>query len=202
MLACMSEREEIKLYFDYKSPFAYLAKDPAFELADRYTVTVRWIPFLLRLKGKGERSIFSEHKARYSYMDARRWANRRGGFKIMGPLKIYDSTPALIGGLYALREGHFRRYTDVVFQRFFERALEIDQPEAIAALIDELGGSGAAYLAYLAADGVHAFETCLAEAEQDHIFGVPLFVFRGEPFWGHDRVPLLEEALSTAGLRR
>src|SRR6185295_3152673 len=89
----MTAREELKLYFDYKSPFAYLAKDPAFALPDRYAVSLRWIPFVLRIKGKGERSIYSEHKARYSYFDARRWANRRGGFRIMGPLKVYDSTP-------------------------------------------------------------------------------------------------------------
>lgn len=74
----MGEREEVKLYFDYKSPYAYLAKDPAFELPRRYRVDVGWIPFLLRIKGKGERSLYSEHKARDFYMDARRWANRRG----------------------------------------------------------------------------------------------------------------------------
>jgi len=26
--------------------------------------------------------------------------------------------------------------------------------------------------------------------------------FRAEPFWGHDRMPLLEERLAEAGLRR
>jgi len=31
---------------------------------------------------------------------------------------------------------------------------------------------------------------------------VPLFLFRGEPFWGHDRMPLLEERLTEAGLQR
>ena len=194
--------EEVKLYFDYKSPFAYLAKDPAFALPERYAVRVRWIPFLLRIKGKGERSVYSEYKARYSYMDARRWANRRGGFRIMGPLKVYDSTPALIGGLYALHEGFFRAFTDVIFARFFERALEIDQPEAIAGVIDALGRSGAAYLDYRASAGTRALEDCLAEADRDHIFGVPIFVFRNEPFWGHDRIPLLEETLTAAGLGR
>ncbi|MGH3055818.1 MAG: DsbA family protein, partial [Gaiellaceae bacterium] len=153
----METREEVKLYFDYKSPFAYLAKEPAFELPQRYRITLRWIPFLLRLKGKGERSIYSEHKARYSYMDARRWANKRGGFKIMGPLKIYNSEPALIGGLYAQREGFFRAYTDAVFPRFFERALEIDLPEEIAKVVDEFHGSGAAYLTYLSGDGAVQF---------------------------------------------
>jgi 2-hydroxychromene-2-carboxylate isomerase len=193
---------EVKLYFDYKSPFAYLAKDPAFALSDRYAVGVRWIPFLLRIKGKGERSIYSEYKARYSYLDARRWANRRGGFRIMGPLKVYDSTPALIGGLFAMREGFFRAYTDAVFARFFERRLEIDEADAVAGVIGELGGSPEAYHAFRAGDGAHALERCLAEAAEDHIFGVPIFVFREEPFWGHDRLGLLEERLAEAGLCR
>src|SRR5262245_59705054 len=163
----MPAGEEVKLYFDYKSPFAYLAKDPAFALPERYAISLRWIPFVLRIKGKGERSINSEHKARYSYFDARRWADKRGGFKIMGPLKVYDSTPALVGGLYAQREGFFRPYTDAAYRRFFECTLEIDQPPAVAAVIDELGGSGATYLHYLAGDGGRAFEACQAEAADD-----------------------------------
>ncbi len=198
----MHTDDEIKLYFDYKSPYAYLAKDPAFELPQRYAVTVRWIPFLLRLKGKGERSIYSEYKARYSYMDARRWANRRGGFIIKGPLKIYNSQPALIGGLYAQREGFFRAYTDLVFKRFFERALEVDLPEQIATVMNELQGAGDGYLDYLRGDGAVAFQGCQEVAAEDHIFGVPTFIFRGEVFWGHDRMPLLEERLADAGLQR
>lgn len=194
--------EELKLYFDYKSPFAYLAKDPAFDLPARYDVALRWIPFLLRIKGKGERSIYSEHKARYSYMDARRWANKRGGFRIMGPQKVYDSRPALIGGLLAMRDGFFRPYTDAVYQRFFERRLEIDVPEAIAGVVEECGGSAAGYRDYLADEGAAAFERCLDEAADDQVFGVPLFVFRGEQFWGYDRLGLLEERLHDAGLAR
>jgi len=194
--------DELKLYFDYKSPFTYLAKDPAFDLPARYAVSLRWIPFLLRIKGKGERSLYSEHKARYSYMDARRWANKRGGFRIMGPQKVYDSTPALVGGLMAMRDGFFRPYTDRVFERFFERRLEIDVPDAIAAVVEECGGSAAGYRDYLGADGRASLERCLDEAADDHVFGVPLFVFRGEQFWGYDRLGLLEERLGEAGLAR
>jgi 2-hydroxychromene-2-carboxylate isomerase len=29
-----------------------------------------------------------------------------------------------------------------------------------------------------------------------------MFVFRAEPFWGRERIPLLEERLAQAGLRR
>jgi 2-hydroxychromene-2-carboxylate isomerase len=197
----MSDRAEIKLYFDYKSPYAFLAMQPAFALAERFRVDVRWIPYLLRLKGKGERSEYSEWKVRYSYMDARRWANRRGGFPIRGPLKIYDSTPALVGALFAQQHGFFRAYSELVFARFFERALEIDLPEAVASAIDELGHSGAAYLAWAETTGGARFEACIGEGLADHIFGVPIFVFDGELFWGHDRISLLEERLGERGLR-
>jgi 2-hydroxychromene-2-carboxylate isomerase len=193
---------EVKLYFDYKSPFAYLAMQPAFALPERYRVTVRWIPYVLRIKGQGERSLHSEWKARYSYLDARRWANRRGGFPIKGPRKVYDSTPALIGGLYAEEHGFFRPYSEVVYARFFDRALEIDHPDAIAAVIDGLAQSGAGYLAWAETEGRARFEACVAEGHADHVFGVPLFLFAGEPFWGHDRIPLLEERLRAHALER
>jgi len=198
----MSATAEIKLYFDYKSPYAFLAMDPAFELPNRYRVSVRWIPYLLRIKGKGERSLYSEWKARYSYMDARRWANRRGGFPIKGPLKVYDSSASLIGGLFAQEHDFFRPYTESVYERFFKRELEIDEEEAVAALIDELGHSGAAYRAWALEDGAARLEACIEEGHDDHVFGVPIFVFDGEIFWGHDRIPLLEERLTERGLGR
>lgn len=194
--------EALKLYFDYKSPFAYLAAAPAFALPERYAVELRWIPFLLRIKGPSQRSQYSDWKAQYSYQDARRWANRRGGFPIKGPLKVYNSTPALLGGLYAQGAGCFRPYTEQVYARFFRRELEIDVPEQIAALFTELGVRGDDYLAYLAGDGPAALEACIDEAHADQIFGVPIFVFRGERFWGHDRMPLLEERLREHGLTR
>ena len=48
--------KEVKMYSDYKSPYAYLAFDPAFDLERRFRIRLRWIPFQLRIKGKGERS--------------------------------------------------------------------------------------------------------------------------------------------------
>jgi len=196
----MREREPVKLYFDYKSPYAYLAMAPAFALPERFAIELRWIPYLLRIKGSGERSVASEWKVRYSYLDARRAANRRGGFLIRGPRKVYDSTPALVGALFAQRAGCFPAYTAAVFSGFFEHRLEIDDPDAIAALIGSLGGRAADYREFLAGEGARAFEACVAEGQRDQIFGVPIFVFRGEPFWGQDRIGLLEERLREAGL--
>jgi 2-hydroxychromene-2-carboxylate isomerase len=193
--------QDVKMYSDYKSPYAYLAFDPGFELERRFNVRVRWRPFQLRIKGKGERSVYSEYKVRYSYLDARRWANMRpGGLVLKGPLKVYDTTPALIGGLFAEKRGRLVEYSRTVFEKFFRRELEADQPDAIAAVIEGMGLSEPEYRAYLAGEGVRDYEAALAEAAEDHIFGVPMFVFKGEPFWGHDRIGLLEQRLTEAGL--
>jgi 2-hydroxychromene-2-carboxylate isomerase len=198
----LGDLREIKMYSDYKSPYAYVAFDPAFALADRYHIRLRWIPFQLRLKGKGERSVYSEYKVKYSYLDARRWANKRGGIMLKGPLKIYDSTPALIGGLFAETQGRLLDYSRRVYAAFFRRELEIDQVDAIAGVIAGLGLSADDYRSYVAAEGARRYEEAQAEAASDQIFGVPLFIFEGEPFWGYDRLVLLEERLTEAGLGR
>jgi 2-hydroxychromene-2-carboxylate isomerase len=193
--------KELKMYSDYKSPYAFLAFDPAFELENRFKVSVRWKPFQLRIKGSGQRSAYSEYKVKYSYMDARRWANKRGGIMLKGPLKIYDTVPALIGGLFAERHGKLREYSRIAFGRFFRREFEADRPDEVSALVASLGLSEEAYREYLAGEGQLAYEHIQEEAAADHIFGVPMFVFEGEQFRGYDRMGLLEERLAEAGLK-
>lgn len=189
------------MYSDYKSPFAYLAFDPAFELEKKFRIRLRWIPFQLRIKGKGERSQYSEYKARYSYLDARRWAKPRG-LTIKGPLKVYDTTPALIGGLFAEKHGRLLDYSRKAYELFFRRELEADQPDAVAAVIASLGLDAAEFRDYLSGEGARAYQRAQDEAAADHVFGVPLFIFEGEPFWGHDRIPVLEQRLTEAGLAK
>jgi len=189
------------MYSDFKSPYAFLAFDPAFALETKYRVRVKWKPFQLRLKGKGERSQYSEYKVKYSYMDARRWANMRGGLMIRGPLKIFDTTPALIGGLYAEKHGKLREYGNKVFELFFKRELAADEPEAIAPVIENIGLSAQDYRVYLASDGRAEYERAQDDAVIDQVFGVPMFFFEQEPFWGYDRMGLLEHRLIEAGLK-
>ena len=68
----MSKIKEIKMYSDFKSPYAWIAFDPAFALEEKFNVRIKWKPFQLRIKGKGQRSVYSEFKVKYSYMDVRR----------------------------------------------------------------------------------------------------------------------------------
>lgn len=198
----MTDVEELKMYSDFKSPYAFLAFEPAFQLEQRYRIRLRWIPFQLRLKGKGQRSVYSEYKVKYSYMDARRWANMRGGLMLRGPLKIFDTTPALVGGLFAQKQGRELEYGLRIFELFFKRELAADEAEAIAEVIESLGMSAGDYSTYLAGDGMADYDRCQEEAVRDRIFGVPLFLFLGEPFWGYDRMGLLEMRLKEAGLEK
>jgi 2-hydroxychromene-2-carboxylate isomerase len=196
------ERVEIKMYSDFKSPYAFLAFDPAFALEDKYRVRLKWKPFQLRLKGKGQRSQYSEFKIKYSYMDARRWANMRGGLMLRGPLKIFDTTPALIGGLFAEKHGKLREYGNKVFGLFFKRELAADEADAVAPVVGSVGLSEQGYRDYLVGAGAADYERSQADAVVDRVFGVPMFFFAGEPFWGYDRMGLLERRLSEAGLVR
>jgi 2-hydroxychromene-2-carboxylate isomerase len=198
----VNEEAEVKVYSDFKSPYAYLAFDPAFAIEDKYHVTLKWKPFQLRLKGKGERSQYSEYKVKYSYMDARRWANMRGGLMIRGPLKIFDTTPALIGGLYAEKHGKLRAYGNKVFDLFFKRELAADEADAIAPVVESVGLSVQGYRDYLTGEGPADYERAQQDAVTDQVFGVPMFYFQNEPFWGYDRMGLLEQRLAEAGLKR
>ena len=195
----------IKLYFDYKSPFAYLAKDEAYALENDYQVTIEWLPYVLNIpEALGDlptRTQQQWRKIRYLYQDARRWANKKG-LVMRGPQKIFDSSLAAIGMLYAQQQGKFRPYHDLVYERFWRRELDIEDQNVIAAVLTEVGESAAGFRAYLNGAGRADLAAIQQRAEADEIFGVPIFIVAGEMFWGHDRIPLLREKLDEMGLRK
>src|SRR6516165_85229 len=114
----MAERHTVTAYIDYKSPYAYLAKDLAYELEDDFSIRVDWLPYVLDIpsflgsarvddSGKVVEELRNPHqwrRVRYSYMDCRRQARKRG-LVIRGPQKIWDSSLAAIGMLCAKRQG-------------------------------------------------------------------------------------------------
>ena len=193
--------KEVKMYSDFKSPFAYLAFEPGLALEKRYQVKVSWKPFQLRIKDKGQRSVYSEYKTRYSYLDARRWAKPRG-LVIRSQLKVYDTRIALIGGLFAQKHGQLLPFNLKVYELFWKRELVPDDADQVAAVVANFGLSADEYRGYLASEGALEYDRLQEEAAADHIFGVPIFVFENEPFWGYDRIPMLEERLAEAGLVR
>ena len=192
---------EVKMYSDFKSPFAYLAFEPGLALEKRYQVQVSWKPFQLRIKDKGQRSVYSEYKTRYSYLDARRWAKPRG-LVIRSQLKVYDTRIALIGGLFAQKHGQLLPFNLKVYELFWKLELLPDDADQVAAVVASFGLSADEYRRYLAGEGTVEYDRLQEEAAADHVFGVPIFIFDNEPFWGYDRIPILEERLAEAGLVR
>jgi len=198
--------EIIKFYYDYKSPFTYLALEPAFTLEQTHRIRLRPLPFDFNPRGAygGELEQRTERdwrKVRYLYLDVRRHANARGMI-IRGPQKLFDSSIAMMGGIWVERHGKFRPFSDRVFERFFKRELNIEDISAVAAVIDEVGLDSAAFRKYAETDGARDVKASFDEGERDGAFGVPTFVCAGELFWGNDRVVWLAKKLDAMGLRR
>jgi 2-hydroxychromene-2-carboxylate isomerase len=199
----MTEPRAIVVYTDYKSPYAYLAKDLAYELQQDTGVRLDWRPYILdipsylgaaRVDAAGtvieeSRNAHQWRRVRYSYMDCRRQARKRG-LTVRGAQKSWDSTLAAAGMLFAQRSGDavFRYYHDTVFERFWQRALDIENPEAIATILSEGGADGARFSAE--AETLRAGVASISQqAEAEGVFGVPTFVLNGEIYWGSEHLP-------------
>lgn len=207
----MPEKRVVTVYIDYKSPYAYLAKDLAYELERDFPVRLDWLPYVLdipsflgsaRLDDGGRvveenRNAHQWRRVKYSYMDCRRQARKRG-LVIRGTQKIWDSTLAAAGLLYAKRRGEavLRRYNDITFERFWKRELDIEDPAVVAGVLAEAGADTAGAAAYLAGEGPHEVDRISRAAEETGVFGVPSFVINRELFWGSEHLPDIRDMLA------
>jgi len=190
---------DLRFYLDFKSPYAYLAITPVRALERELEVKFTWLPYVLNIPdflGTVEgRNDHQWRRIRYSYMDARRLANRRG-LTVKGPQKIFDSSIVAIGMLYAGRRGALDKYIDLAFERFWKRELDIEDRRAIARVIEESGAPSAAFFDFLDGAGRGELDRIGREAETAGVFGVPTFVVDGELFWGGDRIWMVRESLT------
>lgn len=207
----MPQRPVVTVYIDFKSPYAYLAKDPARDLERRFDISLDWLPYILdipsflgsaRLNADGgvleeDRNAHQWRRVRYSYMDCRRQARKRG-LVIRGTQKIWDSTLAAAGMLYARRQrpGTLRRYIDITFERFWKRELDIEDPAVIESVLAEAGADTDGAALWLAGDGKREVARISREAEEKGVFGVPTFVIDGELFWGREHLPDIRDRLA------
>ena len=205
----MTRSRVIRLYSDYKSPYAFLAKDLAYELEQQTGVALEWLPYTLDIpaylgsakvdpQGNVLEQTQNAHqwrRVKYSYMDCRREANLRG-LTIRGTRKIFDSSLANIGMLYAKRHGVFRGYHDRVFDRFWKRELDIESPVALAAVLQECGADTKHFEDFLRNEGRAELAQVQREAEAAGVFGVPTFVLEdGDLYWGREHLPRIRELL-------
>ena len=198
---------EVKFYFAYTSPFTYLALAPAYELERSYRVKLRFIPYGVNIRGVyggevAERDERNRRKLRYLYLDARRMA-AEAGLTIHPPRRIYSARRAFYGGMCAEDQGLFRPYAARVFERFWQRELEVESAAALEAILAEIGADPAQFRTYIQDEEAVAkprLKACFAEAARDQVFGVPTFVVDGERFWGCDRFEWIKRKLDDLGL--
>ena len=206
----MDTPKTILVYSDYKSPYAFLAKDLIYALKDQFDVNLEWLPYTLdipsylgsaKLDERGElieatRNAHQWRRVRYSYMDCRRQARKRG-LVILGPRKIWDSSLAAIGMLWAKRQGEsrLRGYHDRIFERFWRRELDIEDPTAIAAVLSEVDADTAGFGDYLTGQGRIEHDAIQKSAEAAGVFGVPSVIVDGELFWGSEHLAEIREKL-------
>ena len=206
----MTAPKIVTVYSDYKSPYAYLAKDLAYALEDEVGCRVEWLPYTLDIPSflgsaevdadgqivQAERNAHQWRRVRYSYMDCRRQAQRRG-LTIRGPRKIWNSSLAAIGLLFAKRQGAkvLRGYHDRVFERFWRRELDIENSAVVAATLAEAGADTSGFADYLDGEGSRERTSIQRAAEESGVFGVPTFVIDRELYWGSEHLPDIRERL-------
>jgi 2-hydroxychromene-2-carboxylate isomerase len=196
-------------YFDYKSPYAYLAQRATDALEAELAplgVAIERLPYTLDIPSYlgdarldeagrdvvGTRNAHQWRRVRYAYMDCRREAARHG-LVIRGRRKIFDSSIAHIGFLWVARGGRIRPYHDRIFEKFWKRSLDIEDPAAIAGEIGAAGHDAAGFTEFLAGEGRALHDRLRADAEAKGVFGVPSYVVDDELFWGNERIDQARE---------
>ena len=194
----------LKVYIDYKSPYAFIAKDPTYQLEQEFGIEIDWYPLTLNIgsylgtakkddSGKVTESTRSPKQwlaVKYAYRDARRYAELRG-LTLKGTQKIWDSSLAAIGLLWAKQQGHdeLKRYTDITYEHFWKRELDIEDPEVIIAQLTEAGCETGGFLEYLAGEGRDVHDRLQEEVLDAGYYGVPTYVIDGEVYFGRQHLP-------------
>ncbi len=194
------------VYIDIKSPYAFMALDPTFRLEDDFDIEIDWRPLTLNIgsflgtartdnSGRVVESRRSEEQWRWvrqAYHDVKRTARYRGR-TLLGPRKIWDSSLAAIGMTWARRAGRscLKRYLETVYDRFWQRDLDIEDAAVITAMLREAGAPVTGFADYLAGEGRAAHDDLQASLLPAGIFGVPTYVVAGEPFFGREHLPMV-----------
>lgn len=212
----------VEVYYDYRSPYAYLAAERVYALAARRNAELVWKPIRLpELSSYRERPLNSSYPKKMAYLrvDLQRWADtigvpltfprgmqRQAGSDgvVIGKQHPLDTDAALRGALTAQARGVFAAYHRAVFRALWGEGQNIAQPAVWQALLQAIGQDSASFCAAADAPAVHEHLRALTqEADERGVFGVPTFFVGDAMFWGNDRLEFVELALiSLQGLPR
>ncbi len=185
---------------DVKHPYVYLGFEGISVLLDETGVEAEWRPLIAApLKApvapgpgadRGERHRYL--RARYSAMDVRRYAERRG-LVIRGLHRAPDSSAfaAVLLWLGGHRREYVREWLGEVLREYWAERLDVEDPAALLGVAQGLGIGTAGASAWVEGDGRRAAARADAELRAAGVFAVPGFVLDGEPYLGRQHLPML-----------
>jgi 2-hydroxychromene-2-carboxylate isomerase len=192
------------VYIDFKSPYAYLAKDPTWALGDEFGIEIDWRPFTLdipsylgsaRLHKDGrvaesQRSETQWKTVKAAYSDVRRYGTLRNVIA-RGTTKIWDSSLAGIGMLWAKQQAKavLQRYIGITYERFWKRELDIEDIAVVEGVLREAGAPTRDFRQYAAGAGRALHNEIQTKSFDAGIFGVPTYLVGGEMFFGREHLP-------------
>jgi len=187
----------LEFFYDFVSPYSYLASTRVEELAARSGATLRWRPFLLGgvFKATGNRApIETVAKGRAMWTDLERWSRR-----LKVPLRRPTTFPfqpilALRSALAAPAEA-LPVLSHAVFKAAWADGRDIADPAVLAAVLGEAGLDGAV-LGAAAPGQKEALAAQTQEAVDRGAYGAPTFLVGEELFTGNDRLDFVAEALA------
>ena len=192
----------VSFYFDFSSPYSYIASEWIEALAARHARTVRWHAILLGVTFQAaELRSPVEHpiKREYSLHDFERSA-RFAGVPLAIPSKFpvpTQNAARIFWWLQSSDESRAAAWAHAALRAMFTREVDLSDSARLKALAIEFGLDGEE------AEAVWAnpqWKDVLKKANDSAIavgvFGAPFFIVDGEPFWGNDRRPQIERWLS------
>ena len=195
----MSRR--LEYFYDYVSPFSYLANSQVPALVERTGAELVYRPFFLGgvMQASGNSPPASvPAKGKYMFTDIARWVKRYGIELKFNPHFPVNTVKPMRGALVALEEGFVSAYNDALFAAMWREEKNVGDAAVLKEVLDAAG---------LAADTVlkgideprikEQLKANSDEAVERGAFGAPTFFVDGEMFFGNDRLDFLEEKLAS-----
>jgi 2-hydroxychromene-2-carboxylate isomerase len=196
----------VEFFFEFSSPYSYLAANQIGDLCRRHAVDLEWKPILLgpifRAFGK-ESAFIAPATSAYARTDVERCARRLGiSFRFSPHFPLH--TVAASRGFHLAREkGREEVYVRTMFHACWAEGRDPKEEETLRDVAKKSGLDADRFLRRIEDPAVKAWlRREVEEAQSRRIFGAPITVLDGEMFHGHDRLPFLEEALQNQRVSR
>ncbi len=199
----------LEFFFDFSSPWTYMAYTQVEALGRDTGAALVWRPFYVAAVFRGINHNVAAMRAQpvpaklaYYRIDMSRWADRLG-IRIGRPpvygngSKPLNSARALRGAFHAIDHGRISEYAGAVFRAYWEDLEDVSDPAVLAACARKAGLDPAAFAAGLdAPENRTRLEQNTGELIGRGGFGTPtFFVDRTGMFFGNDRLDFVREAL-------